>query len=145
VFKFGDALCRALGSYVDKSQRHVCTRMVWNRRRGFGQLCLGRREGRRGIAHRQICAVGHVRPRRSNERLDIVGIGRERPIEKAARLGKTIGGEALIELGQTLKVEIHRVGVRDLFRTSRLGDEELVVKRAGETRDDFVLHLEKTG
>ena len=54
MFTFGDALCRALGAYVDKSQRHMAARMVWDRRQGFGQLRFGRREGRRGIGHKGI-------------------------------------------------------------------------------------------
>ena len=70
----------------------MCTRVVWDRRQGFGQLRFGRRKGRRGIGQRQICAVGHVRPRRSNERLDIVGIGGERAFEKAARSRDMVRG-----------------------------------------------------
>ena len=85
MFTFGDALCGALGEYVDKSQLHMATRMVRDRRQGFGQLRFGRGEGRHGIGHKEICAPDHVRGRRSNERVDIVGIGGERAIEKAAR------------------------------------------------------------
>ena len=32
VFTFGDALRRALGEYVDKSQPRMAPRMVWDRR-----------------------------------------------------------------------------------------------------------------
>ena len=38
------------------------------------------------------CALDHVRARRSNERVDIVGIGGERAIEKAARLRNIVRG-----------------------------------------------------
>ena len=86
MFAFGDALRRALGDYLDKSQCHMAARMVRDRRQGFGQLRFGRREGRHGIGHKGNCALDHVRARRSNERVDIVGIGGERAIEKAARL-----------------------------------------------------------
>jgi hypothetical protein len=44
-----------------------------------------------------------------------------------------------------LKIEIHRVGVSCLFRASRLGADELRVKRVGKPRDDFVLHVEEIG
>ena len=125
MFTFGDALRGALGEYVDKSQQHMATRMVWDRRQGFGQLRFGRREGRHGIGHKEKCALDHVRARRSNERVDIVGIGGERAIEKAARLRDIVRGQTLIEPSQTLKIEVHRVGVRRLFRASRLGGDEL--------------------
>src|SRR5690349_14283605 len=40
-------------------------------------------------------------------------------------------------------MEVHRVGVRSLFRPSRLGGDELGVERTCQTRDDFVLHVEE--
>ena len=57
MFTFGDALCSALGQYVDKSQVHMAARMVWDRRQGFGQFRFGRREGRHGIGHKRNCAL----------------------------------------------------------------------------------------
>ena len=83
--------------------------------------------------------------RRSDERVDIVGIGGERAIEKAARLRNIVRGRTLIEPGQTLKIEVHRVGVRGLFRAPRLGGDELGVQRVRQARDDFVLHVEEIG
>ena len=44
-----------------------------------------------------------------------------------------------------MKIEVHRVGVRGLFRASRLGGDELGVERACQPRDDFVLHVEEIG
>ncbi len=92
MLTFGDALRRALGEYVDKSQVQMAARMVRDRRQGFGQLRFGRREGRHGIGHKGICALDRVRARRSNERVDIVGIGGERAIEKASRLRQDCQG-----------------------------------------------------
>ena len=46
MFAHGDALCRALGQYVDKSQERVAGRVVWDRRQGFGQFRIGLRERR---------------------------------------------------------------------------------------------------
>ena len=86
-----------------------------------------------------------VRDRRSNERLDIAGIGGERAIEEAARLRDIGRGSPLIEPSQALKIEVHRVGVRGLFRASRLGGDELCVQRARQARDDFVLHVKEIG
>ena len=75
MFAFGDALRGALGEYVDKSQPHMAARMVRDRRQGFGQFRFGRREGRRGIGDKGIYALDRLHARRSNERVDIVGIG----------------------------------------------------------------------
>ena len=48
-----------------------------------------------------------------------------------------------MEPSHTLKIEVHRVGVRGLFRASRLGGDEFDVQRARKARDDFVLHVEE--
>ena len=145
MFAFGDALRRALGENVDKSQQHMAARMVWDRRQRFVQFHFGRREGRHGIGHKRMCALAHVRACRSNKRLDIVGIGGERAIEKAARLRHILRGYTLIEPSQTLKIKVHRVGGRGLFRASRLGGDELSIQRVRQARDDFVLHVEEIG
>ena len=64
-----------------------------------------------GSVTKDIRALEHVRARRSNERVDIVGIGGERALEKAARLRNIVRGPTLVEPSQTLKIEVHRVGV----------------------------------
>ena len=120
-------------------------RVVWDRGQGPGQLCFGRSVCRCGISHKGIRALDRLRGRRSNERIDIVGIGAESAIEKAARVCQIVGGQTLIEPSQTLKIEVHRVRVRGLLRASRLGGDELGVERIGEPRDDFVLHVEEIG
>jgi hypothetical protein len=51
----------------------MATRVVWDRGQGFGQLCFGRREGCRGICDEEESALGRLRVRRSNERVDIAG------------------------------------------------------------------------
>ena len=119
--------------------------MVRDRGQGFGQFRFRRREGRHGIAHNNIYALDNVRARRSNERVDIVGIGGERTIEKAERLRHILRGPTLIEPSQTLKVEVHRVGGRGLFGAARLSDDELRIQRVSQARDDFVLHIEEIG
>src|SRR5271166_4998117 len=139
---FGDALFRALGEYVDNSQQRMHKRAVWEQRHGFGQLRFRVSKG----GHRSRAHVRkHVRACRFDERVDIGGIGGERAIEKAARLLDVIRGRTLIEPGQTLKIEVDRVGVRGLFRPSRLGGGELGVQRVRQARDDFVLHVEQIG
>ena len=65
--------------------------------------------------------------------------------KKLARLRDIVRGQTLIEPSQTLKIEVHRVGGRRLFRASRLGGDELGVERARQARDDFVLHVEEIG
>jgi hypothetical protein len=52
MFTFGDALCGALGEYLDKSQKLMGTRMVWDRRQDFGQFRFGGREGGHRIGHK---------------------------------------------------------------------------------------------
>ena len=84
--------------------------MVRDHGQGFGQFRFGRREGRNRIGHEDSCALDHVRARRSDERIGIVGIGGERAIEKTVRLGKTVRGRTPIQPSQTLKIEVHRVG-----------------------------------
>ena len=143
MFTFGDALCGALGEHLDKSQPQMAKRMVRDRGQGFGQLRFGRSEGRRGIGYKGICALDRVRDRRSSERVNIVGIGGQRAFVKAARLRHIVRGGSLVEPSQTLKVEIHRVGGRGLFRASRLGGGELGVQCVRQARDDFVLHVEE--
>ena len=98
-----------------------------------------------GSVTKRIYALDRLRARRSNERVDIVGIGGERAIEKAARLRHIVRGQTLVEPSHALKIEVHRVGVRRLFRASRLGGDELGVQRARQARDDFVLHVEEIG
>ena len=98
-----------------------------------------------GSVDKDKCALERVRARRSNERVDIVGVGGMRAIEKAARPREIVGGQALIVPKQTLKIEVHRVRGRRLFRASRLGGDELRVERACQSRDDFVLHVEEIG
>src|SRR5271165_4618860 len=102
----------------------MCARMIWNRGQGFGQLRVGRFERRPGTACKQKCGVDHVRTRRSNERVNISGIGGERTIKKASRLRNVVRGKTLIEPSQTLKIEVHRVGGRRPFGASRLGRGE---------------------
>ena len=145
MLAFGDALRRAFGQYVDKP-RHIWPR-AWSgtEDKALVNFRFGRREGRRGIGHKEMYA--RVVSARADpiERVDIVGIGGERAIEKAARLRHVVGGQTLVEPSQTLKIEVHRVGVRSLFRASRLGGDELGVQRARQARDDFVLHVEEIG
>jgi transposase len=115
----------ALGQYVDEPQQRMARGVVRDRRQGSGQLRFGRREGRQAIGHKEMYAFDCVRPRRSNERVDIVGIDGERAVEKAARLPDVVRGSTLVEPSLTLKIEVHRVGGRRLFRAARLSGDEL--------------------
>ena len=56
AFTFGDALRGAFGQYFDIPQQPMAAGVVWNRGQGSGQFPFGRREGRCGIGHKQICA-----------------------------------------------------------------------------------------
>ena len=101
-----------------------------------------------GIGHKRHCAVAHVRRSRSNERLDIVGIGGERAIVKAARSPDIDRGEALIEPSQSLRIEVHRVGVRSVCSARRASTAALLNCASSvlaSRRDDFVLHVEEIG
>ena len=50
-----------------------------------------------------------------------------------------------IEPSQTLKIKVHRVRGRGLFRASRLSGDELGLQRACQPRNNFVLHVEEVG
>ncbi len=143
MFTFGDAPRGALGVDVDNSQHHMAPRMVRDQGQDSGRLRFSREEGRRGIGYKHTRARGHVHPRRSNERVYIAGIDGERAIEKAPRLRKIVRVQTLVEPSHALKVEVHRVRGRPLFRPSRLSGDELGVQRACQPRDNFVLHVEE--
>jgi hypothetical protein len=51
------------------------------------------------------------------------GVGGERAVEKAFRLRHAVGIYTLVEPSQALKIEVHRIGGRRLFRAPRLGGE----------------------
>jgi hypothetical protein len=86
MFEFSDAPRSALGIHLDIPQQRMAARVVGDRGQGFGQLRFGRGKRRRSIGRQELYAFNCVRGRRSNERLDIVGIGGQRAIKKAARL-----------------------------------------------------------
>jgi hypothetical protein len=130
---FYDALCGAVSAYVDISQKHMARRMVRDGRQSLGQF----RFGRHGIAHKETCALERVRTRQSNERVDIAGVGGVGAIERAARSHEIVRGHTFIEPSQALKIEVHRVGIRSLFRAARLGGGELGVQRVGQTPQQF--------
>ena len=63
-----------------------------------------------GIGHKENVRLRVASARADPiERVDIVGIGGERAIEKAARLRNIVRGQTLIEPSQTLKIVIHRI------------------------------------
>jgi hypothetical protein len=65
---------------------------------------------------------------------------------KKLRARHSVGGRhTLVEPSQSLKIEVHRVGARDLLCASRLGGHKLGVERGRQARDDFVLHVEEIG
>src|ERR1700722_8364085 len=145
MFTFGDTFRGAVGVDLDESQVHMAARMVWDRRHGFGQLRLSRSECLNTICRKEKFAFDYVRACRSDERVNIAGIGGERAVEKAASLRDIIGGYTLIEPSRTLKIAVHRVGVRRVFRAPRLGAYEPRVERIGEPRHGLVLHIEQVG
>ena len=95
------------------------------------------------IGHKGSHARKHVHARRSNERVDIAGIGGERAIEKAARSRNMVRGQTPLEPSHALKIEVHKVGGRGPFSASSLGGDEFGVQCACPARDDFVLHTEE--
>ena len=92
MFTFGDALRGALGQYLDKSQ-HIWPR-AWSgtEDKALVNFASAAAKAAVGSVTKKMYAVDHVRARRSNERVDIVGIDGERAIEKAARLRDIVRG-----------------------------------------------------
>ena len=54
ILAFGDALRRALGEYLDKSQCHMAARMVGDQRQRLCRLRFSRSEDGHGIGHESI-------------------------------------------------------------------------------------------
>ena len=75
AFTFGDALHSALSQYFDIPQQPMAARVVRDRRQRSGQLGFGYCKGPHRIGHKEIRPLAHVRARRSNQRVDILGIG----------------------------------------------------------------------
>src|ERR1700722_16487948 len=132
MFTFGDTFRRAVGVDLDEPQVHMATRMVWDRRHDLDQLILSGFKCRNTIGRKEKFAFDYVRACRSDERVNIIRIGGERSVEKAASLRNIVGGYTPIEPCQTLKIEIHRVRVRRLFRAPRLRAYEPLVERIRE-------------
>ena len=57
------------------------------------------------------CPLDYIRARRLNKSVDVVGVGGERPVEKAVRLRDIGRGPPLIEPRQPLEIKVHRVEV----------------------------------
>ena len=53
------------------------------------------------------------------------------------------GVNAPVEPRQSLKIKIHRIGVRRLLRASRLGCDQFRSQLIGEAGNDLILHLEE--
>jgi hypothetical protein len=106
---------------------------------------LGRREPGRPVLDRQKCRDRRLHGAQADPRLDNSGVERQRAFEEALPLPQGVGRRGSVEAGHALKIEVHRVGIRHLFRASRLGGDELGVQRACQARDDFILHVEEIG
>jgi hypothetical protein len=106
---------------------------------------LGRREPGRPVLDRQKCRDRRLYGAQADPRLDNSGVERQRAFEEALPLPQGVGRRGSVEAGHALKIEVHRVGIRHLFRASRLGGDELGVQRACQARDDFILHVEEIG
>ena len=138
-----DPLCRALGDYLDTSQEHGQGHDL-GQTKGLDQPRFGLREGRRRISHKDKARRHEVRARRSNERVDIVGIGGERAIEKAAR-SRQIVGVPPYSATPYLENRDPSIGVRGPFRASSLSGDQLGIQWARQPSDDIVLHVEEIG
>jgi hypothetical protein len=119
--------------------------VVRGQRQRCGQFRFGCREGSKGIGRERHFSFNRVSCRRSNERIDIAGVGRYRAIEKFARLRQVVRDGTPIKPSHTLKIEIYRVWVRSLFRPSSLGGDQRGAQLAGKPGDDFVLHVKEIG
>ena len=93
MFTFGDALRGALGEDVDIIPTHIWPR-AWSgtEDKALVNFASAAAKAAMGSATNETCARDRVRARRSNERVDIVGIGGKRAIEKAARLRHIVRG-----------------------------------------------------
>jgi hypothetical protein len=88
----GDTLGDTLSEYIDKSKPNMPVRMVWSQGQGRSQFGFGRGKGREGIGREGHCAFERMRRSRSDERIDVLGIGCKREIEEFACLHSMVKG-----------------------------------------------------
>src|ERR1700684_3414165 len=77
--------------------------------------------------------------------MDIVWIRGERTIKKASRLRDMARSSASMDPRQTLKKQVHRIGIGRLFGPAGLDSRELIAQRIRQTPNDVVLHIEEIG
>src|ERR1700733_7741064 len=77
--------------------------------------------------------------------MDIIWIRGERTIKKAARLRDMARSSAAMDPRQTLKKQVHRIGIGRLFGPAGLDSRELIAERICQTPNDLILHVEEIG
>ena len=116
MFTFGDAFYRALGVHADKPQQHMTKRVVQDRNKALINFASAVSKAAFGSVTNKFAPSATSHARRADQRVNIAGIGGERAIEKAARLRHILGGPTFVVTSQTLKMEVHEVWGRGLFR-----------------------------
>ena len=96
MFTFGDALAARLVT-ISTYPKNIWPR-AWSgtEDKALVNFASAVAKAAIGSATRKFCALVNIRRRRSDERVDIVGIGGERAIEKPARLRDGVGGLPLL-------------------------------------------------
>ena len=145
MFTFGDALGSALGVDVDNPS------VIWPRAwsgtedKALVNFTSAAAKAAMGSATKALApatASAAADPISASTLSGSAVSARSKKLRACATLSRD---QTAVEPSQTLKIEVHRVGVRGLFRPSRLGGDELGVQRACQARDDFVLHVEEIG
>ena len=143
--EFGDALVRPLRLIQDGAHDLMGQRIVRPLRKHLGYRRFGRREARVPVVRQIGAAHRIVDPPDLKQRVEVAGIDREGALEEAARLRHVFDVDPLVERRQSLKEEVHRIGIRYAFGPMRFGRGQFRPQLIGEAGDDLVLHFEEIG
>ena len=96
MFTFGDALRSTLGPYVDKSQAHMARAWSGTDDKAVVNFASPAAKAAVGSVTKEFAPSIASAPCRSDERVDIVGVGGECAVKKAARLRNITRGYPLL-------------------------------------------------
>ena len=141
---FGNALGRAVGIDLDAAQN------TWAKAcSGANDSALVKAASAAASSAARSSAKKPLHARKSTDAVptnaSILPGSLAKARSKNQALASCARSQSLIHASHALKIEVHRVGMRCLFRAARLGGDQLRAQLIGKPRDDFVLHVEEVG
>ena len=136
----------ALGLDQNAAHNVMGQRIVRPLRKHLGYRRFGRREPRRPGRLTDRLRPLHNRPARHPSSASRLPGSTARARSKiAARLRHVFDVDPLVERRQSLKEEVHRIGIRYSFGPLRFGRRQFCPQLIGQASDDLVLHVEQIG